>query len=76
MQSKLILALIGLISAVVAVPLNEEISPFIIDGETVGPKDVPFAVGIMLHRPQNPGFCGGSLVSRNYVLTAASCLTG
>lgn len=76
MQSKLILVLIGLVSAVVAVPLNEEPSPYIIDGEVVGPKDVPFAVGIMLHRPQNPGFCGGSLISRNYVLTAASCLTG
>lgn len=75
MQSELVLALIGLISLTSAVPLSEN-SPFIIDGEVVGPTEVPFAVGIMLHRPQNPGFCGGSLISRNYVLTAASCLTG
>ncbi|XP_063697688.1 chymotrypsin-2-like [Culicoides brevitarsis] len=69
MKNLLIFVIFGLICSVSAV-----FSPYIIDGEGVGPTDIPFAVGIMLHRPQNPGFCGGTLVSRNYVLTAASCL--
>uniref|UniRef100_A0A336MLA8 CSON001537 protein n=1 Tax=Culicoides sonorensis TaxID=179676 RepID=A0A336MLA8_CULSO len=47
--------------------------PYIYDGQPMGPKDIPFAVGVMLHRPQNPGWCGGALISRNYVLTAAKC---
>ena len=58
-----------------AIPVDEnDPSNHIIDGYTVGPKDIPFAVGVMLHRPQNPGWCGGTLISRQYVLTAASCL--
>uniref|UniRef100_A0A336MGW3 CSON001538 protein n=1 Tax=Culicoides sonorensis TaxID=179676 RepID=A0A336MGW3_CULSO len=76
MNSKLFVVLVGLFSIATSNPLEEIYSPFIIDGEIVGPKDIPFAVGIMLHRPQNPGFCGGALISRNYVLTAASCLVG
>lgn len=49
------------------------VSPFIIDGRPVGDKEIPYAVGIMVHRPMNPGWCSGLLISRNYVLTVAKC---
>ncbi|XP_063697689.1 collagenase-like [Culicoides brevitarsis] len=60
---------------VLAAFADAKIVPYIMDGQAMGPKDIPFAAGIMIHRPQNPGWCGGSLVSRNYVLTSAKCVT-
>lgn len=63
-------ALLTLASALPSV----EKSPFILNGRRAGPEEFPYAAGIMLNRPQNPGWCNGALISSNYVLTAGKCL--
>ncbi|XP_035790059.1 brachyurin-like [Anopheles albimanus] len=48
-------------------------TPRIRGGVPVGPTEIPYAAGLMIQQPLGNRFCGGSLVSVNYVLTAASC---
>lgn len=43
-------------------------------GSGVSPTDIPHAAGILMQGPIGNRFCGGSLISLNYVLTAASSL--
>lgn len=45
----------------------------VIRGTFVGPLVMPYQVGIIIHFPTGNGWCGGSLVSRTFVLSAANC---
>ena len=46
----------------------------IVRGTVANPTDFPFQVGVILHFDHTNGFCSGSLISVNFVLTAANCL--
>lgn len=46
----------------------------ILNGNIVNPTEFPYLVGIMLHFDSGNSWCGGSLISRNFVLTAANCV--
>lgn len=48
----------------------------ILDGSIANPNDFPWAAGVLLSFEHDNGWCSGSLVSRNYVLTAAQCMIG
>lgn len=46
----------------------------ILNGDIAGPTQYPYIVGVMLHFNTGNSWCGGSLISRNFVLTAANCV--
>ncbi|XP_059620343.1 brachyurin-like [Phlebotomus argentipes] len=48
----------------------------IVGGTYAQRHQFPYQAGMFLHLAGGTGFCGGSLLSRNYVLTAAHCLDG
>lgn len=75
MKSIIFLAIFifGLATLATALPRSEK-SPYILNGRRALPEEFPFAAGVMLNRPQTPGWCSGTLISRNFVLTAAKCL--
>lgn len=49
-------------------------SPRILNGEVASPTELPYMAGVMLHFDSGNSWCGGSLISRNFVLTAAKCV--
>ncbi|XP_055689015.1 brachyurin-like [Lutzomyia longipalpis] len=46
----------------------------IVGGTYAQPHQFPYQVGLILHMDGGNSFCGGSLLSRNYAMTAAHCL--
>ncbi|XP_058457025.1 uncharacterized protein LOC131434371 [Malaya genurostris] len=42
-------------------------------GELVQPEDVPYAVGMLTQGPTGTRWCGGSLISTSFIVTAANC---
>ncbi|GJQ65887.1 hypothetical protein Trydic_g4990 [Trypoxylus dichotomus] len=46
----------------------------IVGGENITPNDFPYQVGLFLEKVTARAFCGGSLISTNYVLTAGHSL--
>lgn len=46
----------------------------ILAGEIADSREYPYMAGVMLHFDTQNSWCGGSLVSRNFVLTAARCV--
>lgn len=46
----------------------------ITNGQEAQRHQVPHQVGLFLHFPDGVGLCGGSVISTEYVLTAAHCI--
>ncbi|XP_030753179.1 brachyurin-like [Sitophilus oryzae] len=46
----------------------------IIGGSEATPNSFPYQVALFIEFPHGRSFCGGSLISNNYVLTAAHCM--
>ena len=46
----------------------------ILNGDVAAATDFPYMAGVMLHFDTGNSWCGGSLISRNFVLTAANCV--
>lgn len=53
-------------------------SPFIriVGGDQAYPNQFPYQVGMYVTKQLEQTFCGGSVISANYVLTAAHCVEG
>lgn len=49
-------------------------SPRIIDGDIAGAVEFPYLAGVLLHFDTGNSFCGGTLITRRFVLTAANCV--
>uniref|UniRef100_A0A1L8DQN6 Putative trypsin-like serine protease n=1 Tax=Nyssomyia neivai TaxID=330878 RepID=A0A1L8DQN6_9DIPT len=48
----------------------------IVGGQYADRHQFPYQVALFLHFADGTGFCGGSLLSKNYVMTAAHCIDG
>lgn len=48
----------------------------IVGGHQAEPGQFPYQVGMYIQMDSKEVFCGGSLISPNYVLTAAHCTLG
>ena len=45
-------------------------------GSGADPHSYPYQVGMLVQRPSGIFWCGGSIISEDFVLTAAHCLYG
>lgn len=48
-------------------------SPRIIGGQEAEPHSIPYQVLLEVYSADGGWYCGGSLISENYILTAAHC---
>uniref|UniRef100_A0A182JLM5 Uncharacterized protein n=1 Tax=Anopheles atroparvus TaxID=41427 RepID=A0A182JLM5_ANOAO len=70
------IAAIGLVGVVSGGPVEEQRNGRVVGGALAATGQFPYAVGLVTHTTSVifTGRCAGSLVSANYVLTAASCV--
>ncbi|XP_025835881.1 brachyurin-like [Agrilus planipennis] len=54
-------------------PLAEDLK--IVGGNVASPNSIPYQAALILTYSDGANLCGGSLISRRYVLTAAMCLS-
>lgn len=78
-QTKFVLlaVAVSLCAAASAFDLDDiEIDPLIVQGENATRGQFPYYVFLKIQMAQGNAACGGSLISDQYVLTAAHCLKG
>lgn len=63
--------MVGLISASSFAAIDDDITPQIVGGQESAPYSRPYQVALLMNGRQG---CGGTLISSNWVLTAAHCL--
>uniref|UniRef100_A0AAG5DEA0 Peptidase S1 domain-containing protein n=1 Tax=Anopheles atroparvus TaxID=41427 RepID=A0AAG5DEA0_ANOAO len=68
--------LFAVASCIFAVCVAIDVGGRISDGQAAAPGQFPFVVGILISGTSSRSFCGGALISRRFVLTAAACVQG
>ncbi len=58
-----------------AADVSETVTPYIIGGNTAGSTDWPWMTALV-YKSDVQVFCGGSLIAKDWVLTAAHCVVG
>lgn len=56
--------------------LNNNIKPRVIGANSAIEKQIPYQVGISIKIDSKFSWCGGSVISNTWVITAAHCLIG
>uniref|UniRef100_A0A1A9VYR4 Lectizyme n=1 Tax=Glossina austeni TaxID=7395 RepID=A0A1A9VYR4_GLOAU len=72
MKSFIVTVLALLLLAVGGNAFRSRLQPRVVNGRNANPGQFPYAVSL---RYNNIHICGGSIISANYILTAAHCLT-
>lgn len=66
----------GILCPATAIADDSYIDDFIVNGVRAMPGSWPWQVRILRNPTERKGFCGGSLIDRYWVLTAAHCVEG